>query len=267
MTTSELHEDNRAAWDITADIYERDEARDFALLRAGGNTFLEAELRFLRDLAPAAKRAVHLQCAGGSDTLSLWRLGCPEVIGIDIAPRMIAVAKRKSEALGAPASWHCCDVLETPHDLDGTVDLVHTGRGAICWMMDLDAWATLVNRLLAPGGTFHLFEGHPLDGVWDYNASSFELNASGDYFASGPGGGDVWPRPLIEDQPQERKAGIRLHDRCWPLGKVATSLASTGLRLVHLEEYPEQFWNHFKNIPSELARRLPHTYTLIMTKE
>jgi hypothetical protein len=47
-----------------------------------------------------------------------------EVIGIDISARMIDVARRKSNALSAPALWVCRDVLLTPHGLDGTADLI-----------------------------------------------------------------------------------------------------------------------------------------------
>ena len=65
-------------------------------------------------------------------------------MGIDISEVMIEVARRKSEALAAPAAWHCCDILETPAELDGTADLVYTGRGALLWMMDLPAWARVV---------------------------------------------------------------------------------------------------------------------------
>ena len=77
---------------------------------------------------------------------------------------MIACARRKTAALATPgcqASWYCCDVLAAPPALDGTADLVHTGRGALYWMMDLDAWDRVVCRLLKPGGKLHVFEGHP----------------------------------------------------------------------------------------------------------
>ena len=33
-------------------------------------------------------RAVHLQCSHGLDTLSLWRLGAPSVVGLDFSERM-----------------------------------------------------------------------------------------------------------------------------------------------------------------------------------
>ena len=88
----------------------------------------------------------------------------------------------KSDALGARARWVRADVLETPHDLDGTADLVYTGRGALCWMTDLDAWAAVVARLLRPGGRLVLFEGHPLDFMWETEASGYALREGASYF-------------------------------------------------------------------------------------
>jgi SAM-dependent methyltransferase len=103
--------------------------------------------------------------------LWLWRVGAAEVIGIDISARMIDVARRKSDALAAPAQWFCCDVLLTPQSLDGTADLIYTSRGALPWIVDLAAWAQVVMRLLRPGGRLLIFEGHPLDWVWNKSAA------------------------------------------------------------------------------------------------
>src|SRR5205807_176784 len=154
--------------------YEQWIARDIEFLRGGGKNLMAPELRFLQDLSSWCGRAIHLQCAGGRDTLSLWNHGAREVIGIDISDRMIECARRKSQALGAPAAWHCCDVLQAPHELDGTADLVYSGRGALCWVLDIAAWANVVARLLKPGGRLYVFEGHPLDWVWDCEAAEFK---------------------------------------------------------------------------------------------
>ena len=268
MRDREMHRDNAAAWNVTAAIYERDEERDIAFLRAGGNSLMDPERRLLHDLGSWCRRAIHLQCAGGLDTLSLWKQGAAEVIGVDISERMTASARRKSDALQAPACWYCGDVLDTPHDLDGTADLVHTGRGALLWMMDIQAWAQLVERLLAPRGRLHVFEGHPLDWVWDTGASEFRLDRErGDYFTETIGAGEIWPAPYIARQDDCTQQGVRLHDRQWTLGAVVNSLVDVGLRLARLEEHPDLFWNQFPNIPADMARRLPHTYSLLMRKE
>lgn len=268
MKPEQRHQDNAVAWSETAAIYERDEAQDIALLASGGGNLMEPEKRLLGDLSQWCQRAIHLQCSGGLDTLSLWRQGAQEVIGIDISERMIASAQRKSDALNAPATWYCCDVLQTPHELDGTADLVHTGRGALLWMMDIHAWAQVVARLLKPGGRLHLFEGHPLDWVWDTEATDFRFDSQrGDYFTHAISRGDIWPRPFLNEQEEEAKQNLPLHDRQWTLGDVMNSLVDVGMRLIRFEEHPEPFWNQFSHIPPETLRRLPHAYSLLMEKE
>jgi SAM-dependent methyltransferase len=268
MNHRERHQENAAAWSVTAAIYERDEEQDIALLKSGGTNLMEPEQRLLGDLSGWCKRAIHLQCSGGLDTLSLWKQGAAEVIGIDISERMIASAQRKSDALNAPASWLCCDVLETPDELNGTADLVHTGRGALLWMMDIDAWARVVERLLKPGGRLHLFEGHPLDWVWETEASEYRFDAKrGNYFTESLSAGEIWPGPFLAEQQEGGGENARLHDRQWTLGAVMNSLVGVGLRLVRFEEHPIPFWNQFPNLPESLLCRLPHTYSLLMQKE
>lgn len=267
---NKFHQDNAQAWDVTASIYERDEQRDIELLRRGGISLMPQEQAALGNLSNWCKRAIHLECAGGTDTLSLLRQGAQEVIGIDISPRMIACARRKTAALaalGARASWYCCDVLAAPPELDGIADLVHTGRGALYWMMDMDAWASMVCRLLKPGGKLHVFEGHPLDWVWDVKAAAFQLDAGrGDYFAQAIHAGEIWPKPFIDCQVEVDPATLSLHDHPWTLGQILNSVIQAGLRIDYFNEYPETFWDQFPEIPPETLHRLPHTFTLLAAK-
>jgi len=66
-----------------------------AWLSSGGIKLLAPECQFLRDLEVWCKVAIHLQCAGGTDTLSLWKMGAAAVVGVDISERMIAVANAR----------------------------------------------------------------------------------------------------------------------------------------------------------------------------
>lgn len=268
MQSHSLHQDNREAWDLTAAIYKRDEQDNIAFLRAGGNALMQPEQDALADLSAWCKRALHLQCAGGLETLSLLRQGAAEVTGLDISPRMIASARRKTAALNAPASWYCCDVLDAPGELDGSADLVHTGRGALLWMMDLDAWAKVVFRLLRPGGRLHIFEGHPLDYVWDVDAADYRFHpVHPDYFNAQDSAGEIWPRPYIQRQTEADPASVRLHDRQWTLGQLINTVIRAGLRIEAFNEHPLTFWDQFPQIPAGLLARLPHTYTLLARKD
>lgn len=133
MDIAAIHRETGAFWNEIADWYgERDEGAAIAFLRSGGNYLFPAERKALGDLKPWCRRAIHLQCSHGNDALSLLHQGAKEVVGVDISDRRLAVARRKTQALGAPATWYCCDVLQTPQVLNATADLVYTGKGALC---------------------------------------------------------------------------------------------------------------------------------------
>src|SRR3954453_23557363 len=126
-----MHAANRLPWGEAAGRYAGWFGEARALIRSGGVNLFGAEVELIGDLHGRCRRAIHLQCAGGRDTLSLWNLGADEVVGVDFSPRMLALAGRLAAATGAPARWVEADILDVPHELDGTADLVYTGRGAI----------------------------------------------------------------------------------------------------------------------------------------
>ena len=254
---TQTHKDNAAWWNESAGWYgERDEAEDIASFRGGGNALLDSERQLLGDLAPWCKRAIHLQCSHGRDGLSLLRQGAGEVVGVDISERLLAVARRKTDALGAAARWVQSDILETPHDLDGTADLVYTGKGALCWMMDLGAWARVVARLLTPGGRFFVHESHPLDWVWDTNSAAYALDPEhGDYFSTQSR--NRLFTAVTQSRPQYRQ---------WTLAEIVNSLIAAGLSIEALMEYPEPFWGQFPHMPDDTLHRLPHAFALLARK-
>lgn len=259
-----LHQGNRDAWDRTArGGYGQNVIGDVELLRNGGTTLMDAEIRLLGDLA-GTDRAIHLQCSHGMEALGLLQLGVREVIGIDISDEMLDLAQQKAEAVGANATWIRADVLETPHELDGTADLVYTGRGAICWMLDLDAWATVVARLLRSGGRMLLFEGHPLDFLWSEEATGYELREGTSYFANSPIEERGFPYDAALQIEPERP--VQLTARAWTIGQFVTSVVNAGLVVERLEELPEPFWDQFKHIPPQELARLPHTFGLLARK-
>lgn len=261
-----MHAATGAAWNEAAERYEGwlDEAIE--LIQGGGTNLFPEELELLGDLHGRCRRAIHLQCAGGRDTLSLWRQGADEVIGIDLSPRMIDLARRLGAATNAPARWYVADVLDTPHELDGTADLVYTGRGSLLWLQDLDAWAAVVARLLVPGGRLVLFEGHPFEWLVDGDEDGYWSLTDYDYFA-GPEASRGWSPEYIEhlsipDAEQHWK-----FSRAWTLGEVVTAVARAGLRIERLVESPRDWWNgHADVTPSERAR-LPLSFGLVATRE
>jgi SAM-dependent methyltransferase len=260
-----MHAANRLAWDEAAERYERWLAEAIELIRAGGSNLFPVEIELIGDLHGRCSRAIHLQCAGGRDTLSLWNLGAAETVGLDFSPRMLDLAGRLSEAVGAPATWIECDVLDAPADLDGTGDLVYTGRGSLLWLHDLDAWAGVVRRLLSPAGRFVLFEGHPVEWLFDVDEHGSWIVTDYDYFG-GPEASKGWApeyidRLSIPDDDQHWKFA-----RAWTLGEVVTALLRSGLRVEEVTEHPVDWWGGHADVRADGRGRIPLSFSVVATR-
>lgn len=267
-SSNPTHQEVGKAWDIVAQAgYGSEIMQDVAFLREGGISLMEPEQQLLSGLDQWCECAIHLQCSGGKDLLSLWNMGAKRVIGIDISETLITYAKQKSAQLQAPATWYCCDVLETPYSLKNSADLVYTGRGALMWMMDLEAWARVVARLLRPNGRIMVYEGHPLDNLWQREDDTFVLRRGISYFDTKPSENPGFPANVVIDQTKNAQERPKMVERYWRPGEVINALVAAGLEYVYFEEYPDIFWNQFHKIPSEVAKRLPHTYAIVMKKK
>lgn len=255
------HAANRAAWNEAAGHYARHLDAAIAGLRAGRSTLHPIERANLGDLKPWCGVAVHLQCASGEDTLSLWLEGAKRVVGIDISDVHIANARRTAQALAAPATWHRCDILDAPAELDGAADLVYTGRGALCWIHDLAGWAGVVRRLLRPGGVFHVLDDHPVSYLFDMAPDRVVPSGLG-YFRHAEWSVG-WPTTYIPDLPAGPAGPARKHERSWTIAEVFGALTGAGLEVTHLGEHPESYWDNFPNLPAGVRATLPLTFSMM----
>ncbi|HEY8817562.1 MAG TPA: class I SAM-dependent methyltransferase [Candidatus Limnocylindrales bacterium] len=256
-----MHEANRAAWDEAAERYEGWFHEPVALIRSGGTNLFGVETELIGDLHGRGVRAIHLQCAGGRDTLSLWNQGADEVIGIDFSSRMLALAERLSAATAAPARWILSDVLETPHELDGTGDLVYTGRGSLIWLQDLDVWAAVIARLLSPTGCFVLFEGHPAEWLFDADEEGHWVATEYDYFG-GAEASKGWAPGYIDQLSVAESDQSWKFARAWTLGEVITALLRAGLQLDAVAEYPIDWWGGHADVRDDERGRIPLSFSV-----
>jgi demethylmenaquinone methyltransferase/2-methoxy-6-polyprenyl-1,4-benzoquinol methylase len=110
--------------------------------------------RKLRDLAAVqpGMRALDLACGTGDITFDLARGGA-RTIGLDITPRMIALAAQKQNAGGpSRACFLVGDMIALPFPA-AAFDLVTTGYG-LRNVPDLDRALDEIRRVLEPGGRF-----------------------------------------------------------------------------------------------------------------
>jgi hypothetical protein len=87
---------------------------------------------------------VHLQCHTGTDTVSLGA----EMTGLDFSPAALEQARALAGTARADVGFVEADLYDAVDALGpGRFDLVYTGIGALCWLPDIDRWATMVAGL------------------------------------------------------------------------------------------------------------------------
>ena len=217
---------NAAAWDEIA--VERRAwldglGFDAAFFKAGGSTLSSVEIAALGDLR--GKRALHLQCATGEDTLSLANCGAI-VTGLDVSAREIEEARNKAAEAGIAAAFDVADVQALPNRYRyADYDVVYTGLGALVWLDDLDGWACGIGDALTAGGTFVLYEEHPLE-------IDGRLVVVHSYFEKAPEYETGWGH-----FPTEQGAATKV-EFSWTLSEVISSLGRHGVATVELTELP-----------------------------
>ncbi len=265
------HEANRKAWNEGAVHYTAEIAGTMAFIAAGKSNLHPVERRNLGDLRSWCKTAIHLQCASGRDTLSLLNEGVEQVVGIDISDVHIDNARKTTAALeesGIPARarWIRSDVLAAPHELDGWADLVYTGRGALCWLHNIEAYARVVARLLKPGGVYHVLDDHPIMSLLEFDTDTYMFRGVS-YF------GDIeesvgWPSTYIGDSlgiPLEKQA-VK-YEKSWTLMDITNALIHNGLTIEYLGEHPEPYWNNLPNLRDDLRGKIPLTFSILARKK
>jgi SAM-dependent methyltransferase len=149
-------------------------------------------------------------------------------------------------------------------------DFVYTGIGALCWLPDVRRWASVVARLLRPGGRLFLREGHPM--LWSLADPREDglLVVEHPYFERAEP--TVWNEPGTYVETDATFKHNETHEWNHGLGETVTALLDVGLRLTALVEHDCVPW---EALPGQMQRldggewrltdrpwRLPHSYTL-----
>ena len=148
-----------------------------------------------------------------------------------------------------------------------TFDVVFTSFGTTIWLPDLDRWARLIARSLAPGGFFYIVDGHPFSRV-----IGAELRITESYFRDGAQTYDGgFPDYAVPDATVSSPSTEWSHT----LGAIVTALAGAGLRIEFLHEHP---FAHYPFLPdmergddgyyrrADTAIRIPHLYSIKATR-
>src|SRR3954454_3890190 len=200
-------EQNRRAWD---ELHRR-------RMRAAARGIPKQVRELLGEVD--GKHVLHLQSGEGEVTQELVELGAL-VTGVDISADAIQIAR---EAAPDVPYVHA-DVHELPVELRrGRFDLVLTG-GALNSVDDLGKWLSGIEAALRPGGTFLLYDHHPVTAAVD------------------PLG--HW-RDNYFEEPR------------WRLEQIVDAVNEAGLRVTRLAEF-QSFYNWLQR-----DRRVPWEFALV----
>jgi len=116
--------------------------------------------------------------------------------------------------------------------------------------------------LLSPTGRFVLFEGHPVEWLFDVDADGRWIATDYDYFA-GPEASRGWAPEYIDHLSIPDAAQSLKFARAWTLGEVITSLLRADLRLERVAEHPIDWWGGHADVRPEDRGRVPLSFSVV----
>jgi SAM-dependent methyltransferase len=229
---------NRDKWDESVPLHVASPLYDVPAFLRGRTTLHPLEVE---EMGPVRGRTLlHLQCHFGLDTLSWARRGAT-VTGVDFSLPAIRAARALARRSGTPARFVRSNVYDLPGTLGGSFDLVYTGKGATCWLPDIGRWARVVAAFLAPGGRLFLFEDHPVIEVFPNGSQVTSLEAKVPYFTRGSIREEFDGTYATDVKMKHRVSYSWIH----PVGEVLTALATAGLVIESVREYPFSYWHRY----------------------
>ncbi|MFI7060382.1 class I SAM-dependent methyltransferase [Kribbella sp. NPDC050124] len=239
---------NRVAWETASQKHVREYDELLEEARREPRLF-EREAEILRPLLDRRPTVVHFQSGHGLDDVALVNAGARRVVGVDYSSVAAGAAQRRAVELGVRCRYVVAEVPGVPVK-NGSADLVYTGKGALIWMRDIDAWARDVVRVLRPGGHLFVYEAHPAVPLWTWDEDEPRIRPDRSYFA--------------ESHINDTFPANGAREWQWNLGHIVTAITAAGLRLETLEEYAEPFWRPADgHAAAAWSGRLPNAYALL----
>ncbi|MET8676147.1 class I SAM-dependent methyltransferase [Streptomyces sp. NPDC004647] len=159
-TVQKMMRTNQSNWDARTPVHTASQFYGLSEARDSARWFAFYEWEDLGDLA--GRDVLHLQCHLGTETIEFARRGA-RTVGLDISGASVEAARKIAAEAEVTVDYVQANVYDAVEALDGrTFDVIYTGKGALCYLPDLDRWAELIARLLRPGGRLYVVEFHPM---------------------------------------------------------------------------------------------------------
>jgi ubiquinone/menaquinone biosynthesis C-methylase UbiE len=200
------------------------------------------------------KKVINLLGSHGAKAIAMALLGADVTI-VDISQENARYAREVASAAQATIHYIVADVLQLPDtELDSSYDLVIMELGILHYFIDLEPLASIVERLLQPGGRLILQDFHPVTTKL-IDSKGKKHKVSGNYFDKTLIVKNV---AISKHLPAaEQKAPQHVYLRQWNLGEIVSAFAATGLFIRSLEEEPNSKIDDIG---------LPKTFTLVAEK-
>ncbi len=262
---SDYLQKNKDAWNKKTALHFASDFYNVPAFIEGKQSLNDIELPLLGNIK--GKKILHLQCHFGQDTLSMARMGA-FVTGVDFSEAAVKNAEELASTVKQSARFICCDLYSLPDLLDEKFDIVFTSYGTIGWLPDINKWANIVSRYLAPGGKFVFAEFHPF--IWMFDNDRKEITF--DYFKG---------EAIVEQETgtyADKTNDSTFETVSWNhgLAEVFNALMQSGLKIDSFNEYDYSPYNCFSGMietqPGKFrfehpARRIPVVYSLTASKQ
>jgi SAM-dependent methyltransferase len=238
---------NRVAWEKASQKHVR-EYQQLLADAATGSSLVDTERHLLHDVLQHEPEVVHLQSGHGLEDVALVQAGATSVVGVDYSVVAVRAAQQRAAEIGVACRYVIATVPQVPL-ADACADLVYTGKGALIWLGDLEAWARDIARLLRPAGHLFVYEAHPAVPLWTWDTDQPRIRRDRSYFGR-THVNDTFPaNGAVEWQ--------------WTLGQIVTAVVEAGMEILTLGEYPEPFWRPDSVAAAAWNGRLPNSFSLL----
>ena len=267
MDIKNITENNREAWNQALGYHQKARNNSLQIGFANPNfTTLNRDcddvlIDKINNVNLSGKTISQMPCNNGRELLSLMRLGAKEAVGFDISDVAIEEAKQLAEIAGLNARFERVNILEIDNRFDKYFDFIYISEGSLQWFPDLNAYFSVVSRLLKDNGEILIFEMHPFAYFFENECSSENQNFEtiNSYFDKGPHNYKEGLDYVGGVQYQSKECHWFMHK----MSDIINAVLQNGIKICEFNEYNLEMAN---NESIKHLDKFPLSYILIGKK-
>jgi SAM-dependent methyltransferase len=153
-------------WNQWSDTWYLKYRTDEAISKIAANpesAFHPTTLLMIRTAFPDLRgKKICVPSSGDNHAVFAFHLMGAKVTSCDISERQLENSSRIAEQHGWDIEFVCDDTMKLGHVNSDEYDFVYTSNGVHIWITDLNSMYSNIHRILKSGGTYILYDIHPL---------------------------------------------------------------------------------------------------------